>query len=322
MSTSGANDALFQGLSALVIDDSPLMRQLVRSLLRQFGFAAVDEAMDGSAALRQVERHRYDVAICDWMMEPTDGLEFVCALRRHRDPACCGLPVIMVTSVANKARVLAMRGQGVTEYLVKPISAQKLEQRLVAALSRPRSLIQTAGYSGPDRRRPREQTYTGPRRRLADRMADLPWEGDDEEAVISQATEGLPDYSEILQGEVVTLRALLGEVETTAPASEEPWRRIFRIAHDISGQAPSFGHTAAAAVGASLERLLRPVLKTPAVLSLAGGRRVRAVRTHVEALALLLDQGILETSSETDMLVERLRLAVERVRREEAAGST
>ena len=318
MTPSSAHDDLFQGLSALVIDDSPLMRRLVRSLLRQFGFSSVDEAENGSAALRQVERHRYDVAICDWMMEPTNGLEFVRALRRHSDPACCGLPVIMVTSVANKAQVLAVRDQGVTEYLVKPISAAKLEKRLVAALSRPRSLIMTDRYSGPDRRRPREQTYGGPRRRLADRVADLPWEVEDDEAAIRRAAEGMPDYAAILREEVTTLRALLTEVEAGGAAVEEAWHRIFRIAHDISGQAPSFGHGAAAAVGTSLERLLQPVLKTPAILARAAERRVRAVRTHVEALALLLEEGIAETSPETDMLVERLRLAVERVRREEA----
>lgn len=320
MSTT-THSALFQGLSALVIDDSPLMRRLVRSLLRQFGFTGVDEAADGSQALRLVEQHRYDVAICDWMMEPTNGFEFVSALRRHPDPACCGLPVIMVTSVANKAQVLAVRNQGVTEYLVKPISAQKLEQRLVSALSRPRTLIMTDGYSGPDRRRRKDPGYGGPRRRLADRVADLPWDEGEDDAAIRKAAEGLPDYAKVLGEEVATLRTLLAEVEGTPDVPGETWRRTFRIAHDISGQAPSFGYKAAAAIGASLERMLHPILKKPEILQLAGTRRVRALRTHVEALALLLEEGITDTSPETDMLVERLRLAVERVRKEEAARS-
>ena len=319
MRSSSDNDALFQGRSALVIDDSPLMRQLVRSLLRQFGFAKVDEAADGSAALRQVERHRYDVAICDWMMEPTDGLGFLQALRQHQDPACFGLPVIMVTSVANKSQVLAIRNQGVIEYLVKPISAQKLEQRLVSALGRPRNLIMTDGYTGPDRRRRQDPAYAGPRRRLEDRMAALPWDEGEDEAAIRRATEGMPDYREILGAELTRLRDLLADVDDQGEAPVESWRRMFRIAHDIAGQAPSFGHTAAGAVGTSLERLLQPILKKPEVLERAAIRRLRAVRTHVEALALLLDEGITETSSETDMLVERLRLAVDRVRREEGA---
>ena len=317
MNFATSHGDLFQGRSVLVIDDSPLMRQLIRSLLRQFGFSEVDEAADGSAALKRIEQRRYDVAICDWMMEPTDGLEFVRSLRRHPDPACCGLPVIMVTSVANKGQVLAVRDEGVTEYLVKPISAHKLEQRLVSALSRPRTVIMTDRYTGPDRRRRSDSQYEGPRRRLEDRMANLPWDDGDDAEALRKATEDLPDYAAVLREELAKLRTLLAGIEAADGPTDELWRRILRVAHDMAGQASTFGYTATAGVGASLERLLQPILKDSGLLTRAVERRQRAVRTHVEAVALLVDEGIVERSPETDMLVERLRLAVDRVRREE-----
>lgn len=170
-------------------------------------------------------------------------------------------------------------------------------------------------------RRRQDPAYAGPRRRLEDKMAALPWDEGEEDAAIRRATEELPDYAEVLGRDLEKLRGLLAELEAAVEPPAETWRRIFRIAHDISGQAPSFRHPAAAAVGNSLERLLQPILKKPELLRLAANRRLRAVRTHVEALALLLEEGITDTSAETGMLIERLRLAVDRVRREERDGA-
>lgn len=319
---SSDNATLFQGRAALVIDDSPLMRQLLRSLLRQFGFSEIGEAADGTEALQRVRSRRFDVAICDWMMEPTDGLEFLRALRQLPDAETGSLPLIMVTSVADEAKVLAIRDQGVTEYLVKPISAQKLESRLASALTRPRTLVKTDTYVGPDRRRRDYPSYSGPRRRLSDRVADLPWDEDDPGEALRIAKAEIPDYADILRMEVDKMRGLLAEVEAADQPPVSAWRRLLRTAHDIMGQAPSFEHHAAATVAASMDRLLKPVWTTPEILDVANTRRVRAVRTHVEALALLVEEGIRETSPETDMLVKRLRLAVDRVRREESGDRT
>ena len=98
-----------------------------------------------------------------------------------------------------------------------------------------------------------------------------------------------------------------------------PWRTVRGIAHDIVGHASTFGYTAAAAIAASLERLVQPAVSAPGTLVHGTVRRLRAAQTHAKALALILDQGIVGRSEETDALVARLERTVDRVHRDAAA---
>lgn len=304
-------EAAFTGRSALIIDDNAFMRRLVRSLLRQFGFDDLHEAADGSAALERVGERHFDVVVCDWMMEPTDGYDFARSLRQHPNSSVRTLPVVMLTAVAEQAKVMAARDAGVTEYLVKPVSSGKLRARLIAALTRPRPFVACDSYVGPDRRRRDAADSRGKGRRLTDRLQAQATEQDLADVVAS--------YPDVLRGEIEGLRRAILAVETAGAATAGVWRQVHRIAHDLKGQAPTFGYEVAAEIGGSLERLLRPVVDTPKLADRLAGRRLRAAKTHVEALALMLDQGIVGRSPETDSLAARLTRSVEQVHRE-AAG--
>lgn len=304
------HDTPFSGRSALIIDDNAFMRRLVRSLLRQFGFDDLHEAADGSEALERVGERHFDVVVCDWMMEPTDGYDFVRSLRLHRESSVRTLPVVMLTAVAEQAKVMAARDAGVTEYLVKPVSSGKLRARLIAALTRPRPFVASAGYVGPDRRRRDDADARGKGRRLTDRLQAQATEQDLAEVVAS--------YPEVLRGEVESLRRAILAVERAGATEAGVWRQVHRIAHDLKGQAPTFGYDVAAEIGGSLERLLRPVVDKPKLADRQATRRLRAAKTHIEALALMLDQGIVGRSPETDTLAARLTRSVEQVHRETA----
>ena len=305
-------NAVFAGRSALIVEDNPFMRRLVRSLLVQFGFDGIEEATDGSQALLLVAERRFDVVICDWLMEPSDGYAFLRMLRQHEDPVVRSVPVIMLTSVANEADVLAARDAGVTEYLVKPVSSGKLRDRLGAVFARPRGFVVTDGYVGPDRRRRNDPDRRAAGRRLSDRLArNAP--PDDGWASLAA------DYPGVLRNEAERLRASLVEVEASGGAVLAPWLTVRGIAHDIVGHASTFGYTAAAAIAASLERLVQPAVSAPGTLVHGTVRRLRAAQTHAKALALILDQGIVGRSEETDALVARLERTVDRVHRDAAA---
>jgi FixJ family two-component response regulator len=71
----------------------------------------------------------------------------------------------MITGHAEKKRVLAARDAGVSEFLVKPITAKALHSRVLSAVAKPRPFIRTAQYFGPDRRRHADKAHTGPERR-------------------------------------------------------------------------------------------------------------------------------------------------------------
>lgn len=313
--SNSPKDAAFGTRSALIVDDSHLMRQLLRSLLRDFGFNLIGEAADGSEALEALGIRNYDVVLCDWMMEPTDGYNFVSQLRQHTSEHLKGLPVIMLTSVGDEPQVRAARDIGVTEYLIKPVSADKLRKRLLAVFNRPRDFVTTESYVGPDRRRRQETGSNTPARRLSDELAALP------ETATDTPVDDRPtgrDYVPVLKAELRRLGDLCREIEDENGAAAEPWIVMARIAHDLKGQAATFGFQVIAEIAARLEKLSRPVARDTALLRKAMERRIGSTQRHVDALRLVFEQGVTTGSPETDALLERLDRAIERVNRDSA----
>jgi two-component system chemotaxis response regulator CheY len=316
-----AERKLFHGRRALLIEDNAFMRQLVRSLLRQFGFTAIEEAADGAVALTGLVETAYDVIVCDWMMEPVDGYHFVRSLRRHPRPAVRSLPVIMLTAVASREKIEAARDVGVTEYLLKPVPASKLRSRLVAVFTAPREFVSTPTYTGPDRRRRADPSFQGPDRRLTDRIArqvaSINAESDFVDAEIGENGEISPEqYGVVLDADLDRMALLISEIETAVRDEDETWSRVQRLAHDIKGQAPGFRYIVAGDIAASLDRMLRASRDTPSGFAKAGERRLQSARAHLKALRLVREQRIFIRSRETDALVHRLGLMVERVLRE------
>jgi CheY-like chemotaxis protein len=160
----------FDKLRFLVIDDSVHMRRIVRTLLLGFGAREVHEAQDGAAGLEAFNAYTPDIVILDWEMPIFDGLELAQMIRQPDGNASPFTPIIMLTAHSEHRRVTAARDAGVTEFMVKPISAGALHQRIVNVIANPRRFIRTRSYFGPDRRRNNSAGYTGPERRKGARV--------------------------------------------------------------------------------------------------------------------------------------------------------
>jgi len=100
-------------------------------------------------------------------MPSLDGLELTQMMRQPDAHGNAYVAIIMLTSHSERARVMAARDAGVTEYLPKPISAEGLYQRIANVVVNPRSFIRTNTYFGPDRRRNVNPSYASPERRKA-----------------------------------------------------------------------------------------------------------------------------------------------------------
>jgi len=112
----------------LVVDDSSTMTQIIRSLLHRIGFNDIDAAKDGDAALKQLRCKKYGLVISDWNMEPMSGLDL---LRRVRtDRVLESIPFIMVTAESKIDNVIAAKDAGVSDYIVKPFTAQTLRSKI------------------------------------------------------------------------------------------------------------------------------------------------------------------------------------------------
>ncbi len=119
-------------MKVLVVDDYKTMVRIIRNLLKQLDFNNVDEAADGSAALRKLRDGDFGLVISDWNMEPMTGIQLLKEVRA--DEKLKGLPFIMVTAESKTENVVAAKEAGVNNYIVKPFNAATLKSKLVGVL--------------------------------------------------------------------------------------------------------------------------------------------------------------------------------------------
>ena len=117
-----------QKIKILVVDDFSTMRRIVRNLLKELGFANVDEAEDGAVALQKLQEGGFDFVVTDWNMPNMDGLQLLQAIRS--DTALSRLPVLMITAEAKKENIIAAAQAGASGYIVKPFTAATLAEKL------------------------------------------------------------------------------------------------------------------------------------------------------------------------------------------------
>ncbi len=120
-------------MPVLVVDDYTTMIRILRNLLKQLGFADIDDAADGSAALAKMRGKKYGLVISEWNMEPRTGFELLQEVRA--DPGLATTPFIMVTAESKTENVIAAKKAGVNNYIVKPFNAQTLQSKIEAVFS-------------------------------------------------------------------------------------------------------------------------------------------------------------------------------------------
>ncbi len=114
------------GTRVLVADDSSTMRKIILRSLQAVGVTEVTEAQDGTEAVTRFAPGKFDMVLTDWNMPGKTGLEVVQDIR-SRDAK---VPILMVTTEAEKGRVVQAIQAGVSDYLVKPFTADTLREKL------------------------------------------------------------------------------------------------------------------------------------------------------------------------------------------------
>lgn len=121
-------------LRALVIDDSPIMRQFIcRSLhLSGLAFSECIEASNGKEALERLREHSVDVILCDVNMPHMDGEQLLESIEQNAQLR--SIPLLVVSSDATAHRVERMLSLGARGYLLKPFSPELLRAELLRVL--------------------------------------------------------------------------------------------------------------------------------------------------------------------------------------------
>lgn len=154
-------------LSALVVDDNNHLRRITKAMVAGFGIRNIFEATDGLEGLQLYESVSPDIILVDWDMPIMNGVEMTLKIR-HSEKGDPQVPIIMLSSRTEKHRVLEARDSGITEFVVKPMSAKSLFLRVANAVSQPRDFVKTKTFYGPDRRRFVHPTYSGAERRKSE----------------------------------------------------------------------------------------------------------------------------------------------------------
>lgn len=157
-----------ESVSALILDDNAHMRGLLRVILASFGMRRIEEAADCSEAIGLVAAGDMDIAFVDFKLGGQDGLEFCRHIRLDPDSPNKYLPIVMITAYSERRRVIDAINAGVDEFLVKPVRAVDVANRVNAVIERRRPFVQSTGYFGPDRRRRDDPRHKGPWRRMSD----------------------------------------------------------------------------------------------------------------------------------------------------------
>jgi len=121
-------------MKILVVDDSSTMRRIIMNCLEEIGDNEIVEAVDGLDALMKLKEHNIDLVLTDWNMPNMDGLALLKKLRSN--PEFLRVPILMVTTEAEKSNVVVALKEGANNYIVKPFSAEVLQDKIDAAIKK------------------------------------------------------------------------------------------------------------------------------------------------------------------------------------------
>jgi len=118
----------------LVVDDTPVIRDIIAGILEPLGLRTILQAGDGEEAWQKLTFGKVDIVVADWLMPGINGLDLLRKMRQ--DVRLAEIPFIMITGVPDKQMVVEALKLKVTDYMAKPIDGSVLKQKIIKALSR------------------------------------------------------------------------------------------------------------------------------------------------------------------------------------------
>ncbi|MBN2009806.1 response regulator [candidate division KSB1 bacterium] len=122
-------------LRALVLDDSRIMRNMIKRTLEQANLAEFEftEAGDGLGGLELFNTHEFDILFVDWNMPQMTGIDFV--IRVRADQNANNIPIVMVTSEKTMEKVkVALDEAGANVFISKPFTVSEMKFKLTPLL--------------------------------------------------------------------------------------------------------------------------------------------------------------------------------------------
>lgn len=141
-------------VNVLIVESSADMYKLFKSVLTMLSVPErnIDSAYSYEEAFNKFRNNKHDIIITDWLQNPDNGIKLTKMIRNGQNSPNIYVPVIMTAGSGHFNRVIKARDSGISEYLVKPFSADSLSVRLMRVIEKPRPFVMSDAYKGPDRR--------------------------------------------------------------------------------------------------------------------------------------------------------------------------
>lgn len=195
------------------------MRTILKMSLGACGLDDIILTTSGGEAFQIIVGTEPDLVITDWRMAGGGGIELVRRIRTAPNSPDPFLPIVMLSGYAHREQVMEARDAGVTDFLVKPITAKNLLARIIAVIEHPRPFISAPNFFGPNRRSGRSNPdYDGPNNRTVE-PAETP-------------LDALPA--------AVEEDAVLDFAEDTSPRLFRPPNRLREKLGELDGPDPEF----------------------------------------------------------------------------------
>jgi two-component system, chemotaxis family, chemotaxis protein CheY len=270
-------------LSVLIIDDQPFFRVLLSEVLRSFGVQKIAVAVDGEEGFTSFNEIKPDIVITDWMMPKLDGIGLTKKIRAHRDPEQREVPIILVTANNQRSQIDFARNTGIDEFILKPISAKSVCDRLREVVEKPRPFVTFPTYNGPCRRRREDPAFKGPFRRFDD---PLEIEGSEEEML----ADGLRSVLEAASSRVRDLIKGLAKSNANIRPIHMAVSEMQAIAEDVGDS--------------ELERVFELLLDCLVAMNKSGRAVPSAIQTHLHAVEMLLRTPTFQTEIRANIVAD------------------
>lgn len=119
-------------MRALVVDSSAVMRKVLVGALGRASITDVDQAADGVEAVAATNERDYDLVLIDWVLPNMLGIDAVRTIRANGKT----MPIIMVTTEAEKSRVIEAVRAGAQHYVIKPIEPATMVRKIQEVLAK------------------------------------------------------------------------------------------------------------------------------------------------------------------------------------------
>ena len=123
-------------LEVIIAEPNEQMRDVLREVMSAFGVEDMRICANGKDVVEELQRRPADLVFTAWNMKPMDGIALVEWLRQDQASPAHHVPIVMITARTDRKDVVKARESGVTAYLAKPVTPERIYQRIADIVER------------------------------------------------------------------------------------------------------------------------------------------------------------------------------------------